>query len=214
MENEKDELITTRWTLIARLKNWDDQESWREFFDIYWGLIYGVARKSGLTPQEAQDAVQETVISVSKKIKEFKADPAHGSFKSWLLHLTRWRIVDQVRKRPKDAAARQHHQGHKEGEDAAETPTEEAVADPAGNALDALWEGEWERNMVSKALEKLERQTNGKHYQVFVLHVIKQFSVEQVAKVAGVGTDQVYMIKYRLTPLFKKAIEELEGKLI
>jgi hypothetical protein len=25
----------TRWSLLARLKNWDDQQSWREFFDTY-----------------------------------------------------------------------------------------------------------------------------------------------------------------------------------
>src|SRR4051794_5432234 len=127
MENEKEELIPTRWTLIGRLKNWDDQESWREFFDTYWRLIYGVARKSGLRPEEAQDVVQETVISVCKKIKDFKADPAHGSFKSWLLYLTRWRIIDRVRKRPEEEVARQHNPGQKEGENLAETSTEERI---------------------------------------------------------------------------------------
>src|SRR5260370_35090593 len=95
MPHETDELIPTRWTLIKRLKHWDDHESWREFFDLYWKLIYGVALKSGLTPAEAQDVVQETIISVCKNIKQFKADPAYGSFKSWLLKLTRWRGLDQ-----------------------------------------------------------------------------------------------------------------------
>jgi len=100
MKNNQDELIPTRWTLIEKLKNWDDQESWREFFDTYWKLIYGVAIKSGLTHPEAQDAVQETVMSVCRNMPNFKADPSFGSFKSWLLNLTRWRIVDQIRKRP------------------------------------------------------------------------------------------------------------------
>src|SRR6266487_6337061 len=99
MKNDSDELLATRWTLIERLKNWDDQESWRQFFDTYWKLIYGVAIKSGLTHPEAQDVVQETVISVCKSMHNFKADPAYGSFKAWLLNLTRWRITDQVRKR-------------------------------------------------------------------------------------------------------------------
>ena len=35
MVNQPDELIPTRWSLIGRLKNWDDQVSWREFFDTY-----------------------------------------------------------------------------------------------------------------------------------------------------------------------------------
>src|SRR5437016_3792444 len=98
MKNDPDKLLPTRWTLIERLKNWDDQESWRQFFDTYWKLIYGVAIKSGLTHPEAQDVVQESVISVCKSMHNFKADPAYGSFKACLLNLTRWRITDQVRK--------------------------------------------------------------------------------------------------------------------
>ena len=34
---------------------------------------------------EAQEAVQETVITASKNLKDFKTDPARGSFKAWLL---------------------------------------------------------------------------------------------------------------------------------
>src|SRR2546425_8473448 len=82
MKNDPDELLPTRWILIERLKNWDDQESWRQFFDTYWKLIYGVAIKSGLTHPEAQDVVQETVMSVCKNMPNFKADPAYGSFKA------------------------------------------------------------------------------------------------------------------------------------
>src|SRR4051812_20079887 len=60
------ELIPTRATLLHRLKNWEDNSSWHEFFNIYWRLIYGIARKAGLREEEAQDVVQETLISVAK----------------------------------------------------------------------------------------------------------------------------------------------------
>jgi len=66
-------LIPTRYSLLSRLQNWDDEKSWKDFFDTYWRLIYSVAIKSGLTEQEAQDVVQE--------------------------NLTRWRIADQLEKR-------------------------------------------------------------------------------------------------------------------
>src|SRR6267142_3978422 len=91
--------ILTRATLLARLGNLQDQASWQEFFDIYWRLIYGVARQAGMTDVEAQDVVQETMVSVAKHMPTFKYDPAIGSFKAWLLNLTRWRIADQLRKR-------------------------------------------------------------------------------------------------------------------
>src|SRR6266403_103520 len=130
MKNDPDELLPTRWTLIERLKNWDDQESWRQFFDTYWKLIYGVAIKSGLTHPEAQDVVQETVISVSKSMHNFKADPAYGSFKAWLLNLTRWRITDQCRKHHRDAIVGEVLPKSGQKGDMTSTAVEEKVPDP------------------------------------------------------------------------------------
>jgi hypothetical protein len=77
-------LIATRRSLVDRLANWDDQRRWQEFFDTYWKLIYSTARKSGLTDEEAQEVVQETIITVAKKIDKLRYDPAIGSFKGWL----------------------------------------------------------------------------------------------------------------------------------
>src|SRR5437773_1397624 len=90
--NDVDELIPTRQSLLSRLKDWNDQESWRDFFETYSWLIYKTAIRAGLTEAEAQDVVQETVLSVSKSMPGFEYDASKGSFKSWLLQLTRWRI--------------------------------------------------------------------------------------------------------------------------
>src|SRR5262245_58152826 len=104
MQKHKDELLPTRASLLNRLKNWQDNSSWQEFFDNYWKLIYRVARKAGLTDAEAQYVVQETMRSVAKHMPSFQYDPAIGSFKAWLLIKTRWCITDQFRKRgPADA---------------------------------------------------------------------------------------------------------------
>src|SRR5215831_2809915 len=94
-----EEFIPTRYSLLSRLENRSDDVSWKEFFDTYWRLIYSVARKAGLTEVEAQEVVQETVISVAKDIEKFKRDRRLGTFKGWLRNLTRWRIADQLRKR-------------------------------------------------------------------------------------------------------------------
>ena len=80
------------------MRNLDDSDSWRTFFDTYWRLIYNVARKSGLSEDQAQEVVQETVIAVARKMPEFRYDPAQGSFKSWLLLICRRRIHDHLRR--------------------------------------------------------------------------------------------------------------------
>src|SRR5215468_5251900 len=91
--------LQTHWSLIERLKDWGDEESWQDFFNTYRGLIYGVALKAGLSETEAQEVVQETLIAVAKKMPDFKCDPASGSFKGFLLQITGRRIADQYRKR-------------------------------------------------------------------------------------------------------------------
>src|SRR5215831_17246125 len=94
-----DDFMPTRRSLLSRLKNWDDAQTWAEFFNTYGKLIYRVAYKAGLSDAEAQDVVQETIIIVARKIPGFKYDPALGSFKSWLLLITRRRIEKQLKKR-------------------------------------------------------------------------------------------------------------------
>lgn len=61
-EPATDTLLPTRQSLFSRLRDWQDQDGWREFFDTYWRLIYNVARKSGLPDAEAQDVVQNIFI--------------------------------------------------------------------------------------------------------------------------------------------------------
>jgi DNA-directed RNA polymerase specialized sigma24 family protein len=75
MIENSDELIPTRQTLLSRLKDWQDQASWREFFDTYWRLLYGVALKAGLTEAEAQDVVQETMLAAARNMPGFTYGP-------------------------------------------------------------------------------------------------------------------------------------------
>src|SRR3989442_11239644 len=176
--------LQTRWSLIGRLKDMDDQQSWQEFFDAYWKLIHSVALKAGLSDAEAQEVVQETVISVARKMPEFKADPAAGSFKSWLLTLTRWRIVDQARKRqakpapnpdgghesppnPQTGVSAPQHR-----DDSARTSTADRIPDP-GLDLEAVWNEEWENNLLGAAAERGKRPVDPEQYQLFDFHGVK-----------------------------------------
>jgi RNA polymerase sigma-70 factor (ECF subfamily) len=205
MKSGPDDLIPTRWSLIKRLKDWDDDESWREFFETYWRLIYGTAVRAGLSDVEAQDAVQETVISVCRNIDSLEATPDGGSFKNWLLRMTRWRIIDQIRKRqPLGTPAPRRL-------DPSKTPTTECIPDPAGNELEKVWEEEWRGNLTQAALARVQRQTSARHFQIFYLYVIGQTPVSQVATATGTTPDEVYVVKHRLWPLFEKAMKAVEG---
>jgi RNA polymerase sigma factor (sigma-70 family) len=198
--------LATRRSLLSRLKESNAQESWREFFDTYWRLIYSTAYTAGLSDSEAQEVVQETVLTVVRKIKSFRYDPAVGSFKGWLLTIVRWRIADQFRKRPQQIQMPVSRQAT----ETSGTTTLERVADPAAINLDAVWEEEWQRTLFAAALSRVKRQANARHYQMFDLYAVKCWSVDKVAETLGVSTAQVRLAKHRVTALMRREVVRLE----
>jgi len=195
--------LVTRRSLVERLTDLGDQRKWQEFFETYWRLIYGVARKGGLTDAEAQDVVQETVITVAKNITKYEREA--GSFKGWLLHITRWRIADQFRKRAPAAKARTTRDDSRRA-----TATIDRV--PDGFDLDAAWEEDWQRNVLAAALERVKRKIDAKHYQIFDCLIMKQWSVAKVAAELRVSTAQVYLVRHRVSGLVKRECAAVEKR--
>ena len=209
MPQPADELIPTRATLLERLKDWQDRSSWQEFFDTYWKLIYGVARKAGMTVAEAQDVVQETMLSVTRHMPTFKYDPAIGSFKGWLLNMTRWRIIDQLRTRGSAGA----HQPLAGG-DTTGTGIVEQVVDPASQRLDQIWDEEWEKTLFDAAIAKIKHHIDPQKYQLFEFYVMKEWPAEKVAETFGVPVDHVYLAKHRISEVLKEEVHRLEKEMI
>jgi len=197
----------TRRSLLERLRNWEDQEGWREFFNTYWKLIYGVAIKAGLSDEEAEDVVQETVLSVAKKMDEFRYDPAVCSFKGWLLHVTRLRILDQFRRR-----GRKPSQEVRSRRATGNTSTLGRVPDPCALQLEVIWDEEWEKNLVDTAVERVKLKIKPDHYQIFYLSVVKGLEAGRVASMLKIRTAQVYLVRHRVGGLVKREIEELRAR--
>jgi RNA polymerase sigma factor (sigma-70 family) len=189
----EDRFLATRRTLLHRLRNLDDHAGWREFFEIYWRLIYAVARRSGLDEFEAEEVVQETVITAARKIPEFRYDPAVGSFRGWLLTIARWRIADQFRKRQIEEPA-----------------TIEQIAELAETTFDNIWTEEWEKHLLDAALEILKRRVSPEQFQLFECYVIKRWPAPKVAEVLGVRTNLVYLAKNRLSPMLREIVARIE----
>jgi RNA polymerase sigma factor (sigma-70 family) len=201
--NVFDELIPTRKSLLSRLKNWGDQDGWKVFFDTYWRLIYRAGRKAGLSDAEAQDAVQETLLSVCKSMPDFKYNQ-EGSFKGWLLKLTSWRIMDQLRKRQKHL---------KNCGTRTSTGTDEIEAVPDTEiSLDAAWNEEWEQNLMQVAIERVKRKVDGKHFQVFELSAVKGWPVARICKALKINRATIYLAKHRISKLIKQEVTFLKTK--
>jgi RNA polymerase sigma factor (sigma-70 family) len=208
MQDKADEFIPTRASLLSRLKNWDDQQSWQEFFNIYRRLIFSAAIKAGLTEQEAEDVLQETVLSVARTIKQFKYDRSKCTFKTWLRHLTQRRIADQFRKRARHPAA-----GRAQTADSRQTSLLERVPDPESLNLDSLWEQEWKEKLLEAAIERVKGQVSPDQYQMFDFYVLRKMPVKQVATTLEVSAGKIYLAKHRISRLVRKEVKFLEKRM-
>lgn len=195
----------TRKSLIARLDNWEDQKTWDEFYQTYWRLIYSVAIKAGLRPEEAFDCVQETILSIAKQSKKKLYDPEQGSFKTWLMNMTRWRINDQFRKRKKDTAM-----AGGEWDDDRKTAVIDRIEDPNGDVLSRLWDVEWKKGIADAALARVKAQVSPKQYQIFDFYVVRQWDAQKVQEKLNVSMAQVYLAKHRVGAVLKKELAKLE----
>jgi RNA polymerase sigma factor (sigma-70 family) len=207
MDPRPDEYLPTRASLLSRLKDWSDDESWREFYSLYKCLICATALKAGLTEAEAEDVVQETMLSVAKTIKEFKYDRTRCTFKSWLRHLAQKRIADRFRKRSREP---QVSRGETSTGD---TRTVERVPDPESLDLEGIWDKEWQEKLLEAALARVRSQASPEQYQIFDFSVLRKMPVKEVATTLEVSVAQVYLARHRIAKLIKKETRDLEQKM-
>jgi RNA polymerase sigma factor (sigma-70 family) len=208
-----DERVPTRRTLLERLRDLDDDASWQEFFNTYWKLLYCAAVKCGLSDQEAEEVVQETVIGVARNMEHFRYEPETCSFKGWLMHITRRRIIDHLRKRqtrPQDVQPLPSEAGTSEG--GLQLPDSAAA-----RAFERVWEDEWEKNLVDAAMERVKRVVKPEHYQIFYLHSVKNMPVRDIGELTGASATKVYVVHHRVArharrSQLAKSFHEISGR--
>jgi RNA polymerase sigma-70 factor (ECF subfamily) len=200
-----DSTLHTRASLLFRLRDWEDKESWQEFYGLYRRLVFGFARRSGLTHEEAEEVSQDVFVRVGKTIHDFESNPEKGSFRGWLMNLTRWRVTDKFRSRSQAGQA-QHGNGPDD-----RTSTIERIPDPKQEG--EFWEKEWQNTLLDAAMERVARRTQAKHFQVFDLHVRQHWPILRVSHELGINPASIYLINHRLTKQLKQEVEKLQKTL-
>ena len=71
----------TRASLLLRLRDWEDDISWGEFYRLYYKLIYRYSRRSGLNHSETEEVAQDVFHCVAESIANFSPQPNRGSFR-------------------------------------------------------------------------------------------------------------------------------------
>src|SRR4051812_38170299 len=87
----------TRFSLILRLKA-SDREARDRLGRLYAASVYRWVRNSGLSPGEAEDAVQTVFLRAFERVATFQRHRT-GSFRSWLKTIAHYAAVDVLNAR-------------------------------------------------------------------------------------------------------------------
>ena len=174
----------TRQTLIARLRDQYDEESWEIFTRIYQRYIYVVIRRMNLSHSEAEDLVQEILLKVWKKLPEFNYNPDKAHFRTWLSTVIKNRVISYFRS----------NQSHNNKLNKAALELNQTYSD---NEIDAIIRREWESYITNMAMERIKKSFPGQALQVFEMSLNGK-SVSEIAERLKLKENSVYKSKNRV----------------
>jgi RNA polymerase sigma factor (sigma-70 family) len=208
-EPYENETFATRSSFVKRLRDWNDQMTWNQFFGIYGQIILSTARRAGLEPQEAEDVVQETILSVAKKMPDFVYDRSRCSLGGWVRHVAELRIIDQFRRRRNREIQVAHPVD--ESEMASPHPFGGAVGLGESESVDAEWQEAWKQHVLAMAMGRLQLKVSPEHFQIFHALAVDGKTAPQTARLLGVRVTQVYVVRHRLTRLLTREVQRLSS---
>jgi RNA polymerase sigma factor (sigma-70 family) len=88
----------TSLSLINRVRDRTDAESWREFYQFYQPLLTRYLRSLGLDEHAANDVIQDVFVRLLQSLPTFEFDGKRGRFRGYLWKLTYSALVDQARR--------------------------------------------------------------------------------------------------------------------
>ncbi len=195
----------THESLLLRLKDVHDGRAWDRFYNTYKGLILSYARRKGCTEQMAQDVLQETFITLTKKMPSFEYDRLKGKFRGFLLVIVKSRIVDAYRRENKHTKLGRIIPDGLPGMDLSECAT-------STNDWEAEWDREWENNLLLEALKKVKERVKPHIYNSFRMYVLEKRSADEVSRSLNIPKDNIYEHRRRLTELLQKEVALLRNE--
>jgi DNA-directed RNA polymerase specialized sigma24 family protein len=141
-------------------------------------------------------------------LAHIKYDPAVSSFKNWLQTVTRSKITDLAGRQGRQPVMTEPLPES----DTPVTPWLERRAEPGAPALDAVWDDEWQRNLMDAVLRRVKSKVSAEQYQMFDLMVLKEWPAKKVATTLRVSVTAVYVAKHRVGKLVRKEVRRLEEK--
>jgi RNA polymerase sigma-70 factor (ECF subfamily) len=189
----------TSLSLLDRLQNHDDPETWDRLVSLYAPLLRGWLRKYDVQPSDVDDLVQEVLLAVSKDLKSFEHRGNPGAFRSWLrtILVNRLRYFWRARGRRPQAG---------KGSDLEQRINQ--LEDPASQ-MSRLWNREHDRYVMRQLLMLVEPHFEPKTWQAFCQVALEGERPNVVAENLGMTLNSVFIAKSRVLSRLRREVDGL-----
>jgi len=175
----------TRYSLLARAVEMDDERAWEELFTHYRFFMYHILGTYKITGHDADDLVQDIMLTLVEKLKSY--DQEKGQFRKWLGRVISNACLMKIRK-GKTLKAEMNRPTDLDG--AYESMAKESD-------LEARVEKEWKRYMAQLALQRITKDFHENTIKAFTL-LLDGKEAPEVAEELGFSVSTVYMYKGRV----------------
>lgn len=188
---------TTTTLLLDSLKDESNHGVWVGFDERYRPILRGVARRLGLSAEDAADVAQETLFQFVRDYRLGKYVRGQGRLRTWVLSIARHRAIDMLRARRRETASG--------ASDLAETDL------PTASAAEAAWELEAERAIYQQAYSELlaNSKTEPHTVELYKLVAERGISNEAAARECGVSVEQARLANHRMTKRLQAIVANL-----
>jgi RNA polymerase sigma-70 factor (ECF subfamily) len=193
---------TTRYSLLVRLEDRQDERAWGEFVRIYEPVILRLAQARGFQAADAADITQEVFGNVAAAIERWNRKTDRGPFRAWLFTIARNLMINALAKRRRQPA----FAGDPEAQAALENQAATVVDD--GDLIDR----EYEREVFHFAADEVKGEFRDRSWQAFWRTAVMGETIGIVAAELGMTVGAIYIARSRVMTRLKQRIEEVEGK--
>jgi RNA polymerase sigma-70 factor, ECF subfamily len=188
--------METSSTLLIKVRDQGDAESWREFVAIYEPLIITYCRKRGLADHDARDVASGVFVRLLKALPTFELNRDRGRFRSWLWQVTMSAMGDLARGNYRRASA--------------ERAWKEQRIEPDEPGV---WRKLFQRRVLDCALRKVRAQTSDRAWDCFDGHLVQGRPAADVAAELGMTANAVYAAASRVLAQVRELCAQSMGEL-
>lgn len=187
--------LSTRPSLLLRLRDPRDAAAWGTFVEVYGPLVYGHGRRRGLGHEDAEDVTQKVFARITEAIRKFDYERERGRFRDWLGTVVRNEVNRFLRK--------DNQAPHAKG-----GAQDDAIGQATEPAADTAWTAEFNAHVLQSALTRSRPRFEPETWRAFELVWLENRAASDVARELSQPIDWVYVAKSRvLKQLWQEVVE-------